>query len=294
VSSGVRAALALLCFASFARADAAPDSAHGFTQAVQLQHAAYQARGVPSAIVHAAAGFDPKKPLHLVVFLHGYNGCVTVLMAHGEAQCRPGDPPTEGWDLGGYHAAAHTNTLFVLPQLALNKRDGRPGRFGLQGEFRAFLKELLAGPLTGLLGGPRSLSEVASVDLFVHSGGYQTALAILEQGALGDLVKSVVLFDALYGEGPRFADYIEAHAVAGLRFVSIALANGIPAHENALLLQRLRATLGSERVSTSDAAHLVQAIAAHPIVIASGTPPHRLVPANHLAEVLRALRAGAN
>jgi hypothetical protein len=294
VSSGARAALALLCFASVAHADVVPDAAHGVTLAVQLQHAAYSAHGVPSAIVHAAAGFDPRRPLHLVVFLHGYNGCVTVLMAHGEVQCRPGDPKVEGWDLGSYHAAAHTNTLFVVPQLALNKRDGRPGRFGLQGEFRAFLKELLAGPLTGLLGGPRSLSEIASVDLMAHSGGYQTALAILEHGALGDLIKSVVLFDALYGEGPRFADYIEAHAATGLRFVSIALANGIPAHENELLLARLRATIGNDRVATSDAAHLVQAIAAHPIVIASGTPPHRLVPANHLAEVLRALRAGTH
>jgi hypothetical protein len=289
--------LALACLAQsggFARADSAPAAERGFSLAVQLQHAAYHARAVPSAIVSAAAGFDPSGPLHLVVFLHGYNGCVPVLMGQGEMHCRPGDPATQGWDLGSYHAAAHTNTLFVVPQLALNQRDGRPGRFELQGEFRAFLEELLEGPLAGPLGRPHSLRDVASVDLLAHSAGYQTALAIMEHGALGGLLKSVVLFDALYGEGPRFADYIEAHAATGLRFVSIALPNGIPAHENVALLRRLRRTLGTEHVFTSDAEHLAEAIALHPIVIASGTPPHRLVPANHLAEVLRSLRAAAH
>jgi hypothetical protein len=101
-----------------------------------------------------------------------------------------------------------------------------------------------------------------------------------------------VLFDALYGETDRFADDLEAHLADGFHFVSIALAHGIPARENALLLRRLRDDLGPERVVTSDAAHLSEAIARHPIVIAEGRPPHRLVPATHLSEVLRSLHVG--
>jgi hypothetical protein len=275
------------------RADTTADLRAGFTLAVQLQHAAYRVPGVPSAIVHAPPGFDARGRLHLVIFLHGYSGCVPVLMARGEGRCRPQDPPREGWDLGSYHDAAHTNTLFVVPQLALMQRNGRPGTFAQRDGFRAFLEELLSGPLSEQLGGSRTLADVASLHLVAHSAGYQTALAILERGGVTDLVKSVVLFDALYGETPRFARYIEAHAPLGLRFVSVALERGAPRRENAWLLRRLQRTLGRERVVSAEAPQLAAAVAEHPIVIATGTPPHRLVPATHLAEVLQALHPAA-
>jgi hypothetical protein len=279
----------LLLAPSGVRAEPAADLRAGFTVAAQLQHAAFRVPGVPSVIVHAPPGFDARGPLHLVIFLHGYSGCVPVLMARGEGRCRPQDPPTEGWDLGSYHDAAHTNTLFVVPQLALMQRNGRPGTFAQRDGFRAFLEELLSGPISEQLGGPRTLADVASLHLVAHSAGYQTALAILERGGVAGLVKSVVLFDALYGETPRFARYIEAHAPSGLRFVSIALERGAPRRENESLLRRLRRTLGHEGVVSADASQLAAAVAEHPIVIATGTPPHRLLPATHLAEVLRAL-----
>jgi hypothetical protein len=239
--------------------------------------------------VHAPPGFDAQRPLSLVVFLHGYSGCVPVLMGRGECRCRPQDPPHEGWDLGRYHDAAHTNTLFVVPQLALMQRNGQPGTFAQPGAFRAFLDELLAGPISELLGNTRSWKDLASLHLVAHSAGYQTALAILEHGGVTERIKSVVLLDALYGETPRFARYIEAHAGQGLRFVSIALERGTPQRENLLLLRRLRRTLGRDRVATAEAADLAPSVAAHAIVIATGTPPHRLLPATHLAAVLRAL-----
>ena len=258
--------------------------------AAQLTHAAYRTVGSPSVIVHAPAGFDARAPLRLVVFLHGYNGCVSVLMGRGEVACKPGDRPREGWDLGRYHDAAHTNSLFVVPQLAYLKRDGRPGAFARPGGFRAFLEELLAGPLAPLLGGPRKLADVARIDLMAHSAGYQTALAIMEEGGLAaGLLQSVVLFDALYAETPRFARYVAQHARQGLRFVVISLANGIPDRESRLLAAALRAKLGKAQVITTDASGIAQTVALHPIVIAQGKPPHRLVPAAHLAEVLAAL-----
>lgn len=243
--------------------------------------------------MHAPAGFDARRPLTLVVFLHGYTGCVPVLMGKGETHCRPQDPAREGWDLGAHHDAAHTNTLFVVPQLALMQRNGRPGRFGDRGGFRAFLQELLAGPISQQLGSPRTLANVAGLHLVAHSAGYQTALAILERGEVSRLIKSLVLLDALYGETPRFARYVEAHAASGLHFVSIYLEQGTPRRENQALLRRLRYSLGAERVATAEASDLATTVAEHPIVIASGTPPHRLLPATHLAELLRALKPGS-
>jgi hypothetical protein len=283
----------LLAAANHARAEPPRTFPAGFSVAAELQHAAFRVPGVPSVIVHAPPGFDPQGRLQLVVFLHGYSGCVPVLMGQGESQCRPQDPPQEGWDLGRYHDAAHTNTLFIVPQLALMQRSGRPGTFAQRDGFRAFLEELLAGPITQQLGAARSLADVASIDLVAHSAGYQTALAILERGGVAKLVKSLVLFDALYGETPRFAHYIEAHAASGLRFVSIALERGGPRRENEVLLRRLRRTLGNERVVWVGSAELAAAVAEHPMVIGIGTPPHRLLPATHLAEVLHALHPAA-
>jgi hypothetical protein len=281
----------LLCF-QIARAHANPEPSPrgGFTLSADLVNAAYHERGLPSVIVHAPATFDARAPLQLVVYLHGFSGCIPVLMARGESRCRANDPTREGWDLGAFHDAAHTNTLFVVPQLAYMKRDGRPGAFAKPGVFRAFLEELLSGPLAKPLGGPRTLSDVARIDLLAHSAGYQTALAIVERGGLPDnLIKSMVLFDALYHETYRFARYIEARAASGFRFVSVSLPRGIPNRQSQRLLRRLRRTLGQDRVVTADAAALAETVARHAIVIAEGTPPHRLVPANHLAEVLQAL-----
>jgi hypothetical protein len=260
----------------------------GFTETAELRTAAYKTPGAPSVIVHAPAGFDARAPLHLVVFLHGYNGCVAVLMGKGPSRCKPTAPELEGWDLGGHHDAAQTNTLFVVPQLAYLQRNGRPGAFGKRGGFRAFLEELLGRTLAGRLGGPRKWKDLASLTLVAHSAGYQTALAIAEQGEVRAKLKGIVLLDALYGDTDRYVRLVETQAGRGLRFVSLYLARGTPRTENQRLYRRLVRTLGTS-VERPNADELERAVATHPIVIAQGRPPHRLMPANHLTELLRAL-----
>jgi hypothetical protein len=270
-----------------------PQPAAAFEIAARLEHGAYNEKGVPSAIVHAPAGFDARAPLKLVIFLHGLRGCASVLMGHGQVRCGPGAALEEGWDLAGYHDQAHTNTLFVVPQLAYMKRDGRPGRFGQPGGFRDFLEELLRGPLAGPLGGARSLADVARIDLVAHSAGYQTALAILERGGVEPaLIRSLVLLDSMYAETARFAQYVEAHR-AELQLVVISLPTGTPAREAAVLERRLRRSIGAEHVTSVDPNGIGDAIARYPIVFARGRPTHRLVPANHLSVVLSALHKRA-
>ena len=260
----------------------------GFTEAAALRTAAFRTPGAPSVIVHAPAGFDASVPLHLVVFLHGYNGCVAVLMGKGPSRCKPGSAELEGWDLGTPHDAAQTNTLFVVPQLAYLQRNGRPGAFGKRGGFRAFLEELLGESLNGRLGGPRKWKDIASLTLVAHSGAYQAALAIVEHGDVRAKIKGIVLLDALYGETDRYVRVVESQARRGLRFVSLYLARGTPRTENQRLYRRLSRTLAGS-VARPNADELARAVATHPIVITEGKPPHRLMPATHLTELLRAL-----
>jgi len=251
-----------------------------------LKSAAFRTPGAPSVIVHAPPGWNPRAPLHLVVFLHGYDGCVNVLMAEGASRCKPGAPEREGWNLGAQHDAAATNTLFVVPQLAFAQRNGNPGAFGKAGGFRAFLEELLRDGLGKQLGGSRRFKDIASLTLIAHSGAYQAALAIAEQGGVRAQLKAIVLLDALYGETDRYAELIEHWR--GLRFVSLYLERGTPRTESQRLYQRLARSLGESNVVRAERAGLVRAVATHPIVFALGRPPHRLLPQQHLTELLRA------
>jgi hypothetical protein len=283
----------MLVHAPLIAAQGMQPAAAGFEIAAQLEHGAYAEKGVPSVIVHVPPGFDARAPLKLVVFLHGLRGCATVLMGHGQLRCGPGAPLDEGWDLAAHHDQARTNTLFVVPQLAYMKRDGRPGKFARPGGFRDFLEELLRGPLAEPLGGARSLSDVQRIDLVAHSAGYQTALAILERGGIEPAqIRGLVLLDSLYAESARFAQYVEAHR-ADLQLVVISLPSGTPAREAAVLERRLRRSIGAEHVTSVDPNGIGDAIARYPIVFARGRPTHRLVPANHLSVVLSALHKRA-
>ncbi|MGD8859316.1 MAG: alpha/beta hydrolase [Myxococcales bacterium] len=260
----------------------------GVTVEVRVEHAAHTARGAPSAVVHAPPGFSAEGPLHLVVFLHGYMGCARALMVAGEAPCREGGPPRQGWGLAGHHDAAGTNTLFVIPQLALRRRDGDPGCFAREGCFARFLGELLTGPLSALVGEGRGLDDVASITLVAHSAGYRTALAILQRGGVEAQLRHVVLFDALYGGAEGFARWLRETPVADPRLVSVYLGDGKTRRGSRRLLRLLRRAPGIS-TARADASGLARAIASRSLVIATGAAPHRRVPERHLAEVLAAL-----
>jgi pimeloyl-ACP methyl ester carboxylesterase len=259
----------------------------GFTLSAELKHAAFRRPGVPSVGVHAAPGFDPRAPLHLVVFLHGYNGCVSVLMAAGRARCAPRMSERDGWDLGRLHAEAGTRSLLIVPQLAFAKRDGRPGAFGRAGGFRAFLDELLSETLAQQLGGGRRRRDIASLTLIAHSAGYQTALAIAERGGVRAL-RAIVLLDALYADTDRYGRLLESPSARGLRFVSLYLQRGTPRRENERLYRRLRAAFGNA-VADVDTADLERGVSQHRIVFGLGRPPHAQLPQHHMATLVRAL-----
>jgi hypothetical protein len=259
------------------------------TRAVQLRTAAYRLQGAPSAVVHVPPGFDPRPPLHLVVYLHGYSGCARVLANAGPTRCREGDVEREGWNLTGHHDDAGTNTLFVIPQLAFMKRNGRPGCFAQRGCFRRFLQELLGETLVPELGGARTLRDVASLTLVAHSAGYKTALAILEHGEVDTQLGAVVLMDALYSGTDGYARWLLARGRPDARLLSMHIGRGSPARESALLLRRVRRALGPARAGSAEIGELRAALAGKRLVVTRTSAPHRLVPAQHLAEVLVAL-----
>lgn len=280
----------LLAPAMLAAAPGAARAAGPLTFEAELESAPYHVPGEPNVGVHVPAGFDATQPLHLVVYVHGLRGCLPVLLGEGSTRCDASAPPQLGWSLGAHHDAAGTHTIFVVPRLRYDKRRGQPGAFGKDGGFRAFIEELAQGPLSSRLGRRYGQGSVASVTLVAHSAGYETALAILEHGRVDDLVRAVVLLDALYALHERYARYaLEPAPARERRLIVVHLRGGRPAREGAKLHARLERVLGRERVVTARADALRAAVAAHPFVFAEGRPPHGRVPAHHMADVLSAL-----
>lgn len=290
ISAGLLPLLAAL-HATLAAAQSAPKhvAPPALDFSAELPSAAYPAAPGPNVAVHVPAGFDAQAPLHLVVYLHGLRGCLPVLLGEGETRCDDKATAQPGWNLGAFHDAAGTQTVFVVPRLVYDKRGGQPGAFGKAGGFRSFLADLLTGPLSSKLGRSYAMPDVASLTLVAHSAGFETTLAILEHGDVGPLVRAVVLFDALYALEERYARYALAHADQGLRLIAIHLRGGRPAREGQKLYRRLVRALDATRVVTANTATLHAAVAAHPFVVAEGKPPHVRVPQHHMADVLSAL-----
>lgn len=276
-----------VCAASMARTDAHAQ----WTVPLQVPHAAFTTPGVPSALVHASPRFDPSKPLHLVVYLHGYMACTEMLMGEGPVRCTPSSAEMPGRKLAREHDAAGTNTLLVVPQLALLQRTGKPGCFAQRGCFRAFLEEVLAALPKQRVAPTKSLADVATVTLIAHSAGYEAALAILQHGDIDPLVRDVVLCDALYAKGEAFLAWIAGHREA--RLLSLHLRGGRPARNSAKLLRQAQRSLGARHAARIeleiDDASFATALDRTRVATARVGGAHRDVPTRYLAAVLRAL-----
>lgn len=255
-----------------------------WTSSLTLTHAAFDVPdAIPDAVVHVPEGFDAGTPLHIVVLLHGWSCCAASFV--GSAPCSPADPASRGWGVARFHDRAGTNSVLVAPQLALLARDSSPGRFAEPGFFRAWLAEVLAGPLAERLGARRGPDDVGSVTLVAHSAGYQTALAILEHGEVP--IASVVLLDALYSGTERFAGWLAAGT--GRKVVSVHTRLRSTARQSALLARLVRARLGRRAVAVAPIAALASSLPTHAAVIAETPFGHGEVPARHLAEILAGL-----
>jgi len=141
-------------------------------------------------------GFDPAKPVLMVVFFHG-NGAKLERDVHLRQQVT-----RQVLDSG-------RNTVLVAPQFALDAFDSSAGRFWEPGVFRTFLDEA-AAELAQMAGGERfkPAFEKAPVVLVAYSGGYLPAAFSLQAGDVEDRVQGLVLLDALYGEVDRFRGWM--------------------------------------------------------------------------------------
>jgi hypothetical protein len=236
--------------------------------------------------VHVPVGFDAARPWGVVVFLHGWSGCVRRLVESGRVPCVPGGRAAMAFGLAREHDRASTNTILVVPQLPYLERNGRPGRFADDGVFRAFLEASLRALASAPDAPALSLDRARSITLVAHSAGYESTLAILDRGGIDPLAEHVVLFDALYAGADRFAEWTRARDTR--RIVSLFTGERSTYEESQRLARALAPVLGEPEVAV-EPADLPAALASKRVVIARSPHPHGAIPSRELTEVLSAL-----
>ncbi len=141
-------------------------------------------------------GFDVRKPAVMVVFFHG-NGATLErdVLKRQKVVLQV--------------AQSGLNAVLVAPQFAVDAVDSSAGSFWQPGTFRQFLDEA-AVRLVELYGDERTRKPFAKmpVVLVAYSGGYLPAAWSLSSGGADDRIHGVVLLDAIYGEAPKFAEWV--------------------------------------------------------------------------------------
>lgn len=167
-------------------------------QKFELNHLEHRSgdHAAPDAVVRLPQNFDPSKPIHLVIYNHGFGST-----AHSSYSINR---------LDQHMADAPPNTVLIIPewQSSPASRSGQQGRLAQNGQYRGMLQEVF-DKTPGLKG--KTLQDVDAISIFGHSAGYAPTLAQLYNNQLGDKVKSVTLLDAMYCNSNSFDPWIKAN-----------------------------------------------------------------------------------
>jgi len=215
----------------------------------------------PAALLHLA-----RPPRALVVFLHGWGGCVRVLAGTGEVGCREGERGRPGWGLAAAHEEAHGPTAMLFLQLAYLARDGTPGRLAQAGHAARVLAAATERA---------ALPDDAPLLVIAHSAGWQSATAFLRDDDLRGRVRALVLFDALYGGTLEFLAWLEEDDSRVL--VSYVTGRGRPTRQS----RRLEQLALAAEIAVGDSLESDARLR----VVETGVR-HGDVPAAHLTQVL--------
>jgi len=251
--------------------------APGTLRALRMPDAPHAPGSAPDLMVHVQSQRDARRPLDVVVFLHGFSCCAQALVADAERPCADDGSRGQAYGLAQRHADARTNSVLIVPQLAYLARDARAPRFSRPGGFDAVLAAAL-GPVDGA-------PTLGRVLLVAHSAGYRAALDILRDRTRHTPVYGVLLLDALYAGWDVFAGFVSAQGGGGA-LVSLHTAEARTTAGNAALLARLGAR-GVRLLEAELAAH----VQAGRGLVSAVRVPHGKLPERYFTPLVRALLA---
>lgn len=178
-----------------------------YSRELRLRHTV--GHGGTDAVIHIPKGFDPSKPINVVIYNHGHRA--TVGNAYRDN------------NFGAEMANAPPNTILIVPewQTKPGSNSGAQGKFASNGFFDGMVQEIF-DKTPGLQG--KRLSDIASVGIISHSAGYNPTESILYRNTLGAKVNSITMLDSTYnptGLDPWIKANIRDLAAGTKRFVNI-------------------------------------------------------------------------
>lgn len=178
-----------------------------YVRELKLRHTV--GHGGTDAIIHIPKGFDPSKPINVVVYNHGHRA--TVGSAYRDNQ------------FGQEMANAPPNTILIVPEWQVNpgSNSGAQGNFKKDGFFQGMLQEIF-DKTPGLQG--KRVDDIKSIGIISHSAGYNPTESMLYRNALGSKVNSITMLDSTYnptGLDPWLKANIRALAAGTKTFVNI-------------------------------------------------------------------------
>jgi hypothetical protein len=213
----------------------------------ELRSGAFPGSGHPDAAVHVPPGFDATRRPGVVLYFHGWNGCVGAALADEDVPCTEDGDARTASGLSAQIDEARVNALLVAVELRVDLPTGEPGQLAMPGNLRELLRELFTEHLAEPLGCALDVDMLDRVVLVAHSGGYQAAASALRYGDLPQITE-VDLLDALYGADDVFADWVQ-QAVEdldrGLRFVDLYTSAGGTLERTRTLAKLARRYAGS-------------------------------------------------
>ncbi|TAJ92862.1 MAG: alpha/beta hydrolase [Reyranella sp.] len=150
------------------------------------------------SLLYLPQGFDPARPVLILLFLHGQGATLERDVVLRQAVPRQVDESGK-------------NIALVAPQLAYDALDSSAGNFWRGGHFARYVDE--AAERLMRLYGNRSAGRglnLAPVTIAAYSGGYLSAAYALERGGANHRVNGLILLDALYGDEDKFAAWFAA------------------------------------------------------------------------------------
>jgi hypothetical protein len=183
----------------------APPPRRPTSATLRLRHAPFGEQ--PRAFVHATDSLAELDEVPIVVFFHGWHGCIEVVVSSQDAPCTPGKQTRFAMDLKQQFDRAGVRALLVVPQLPFDQPSSAPGMLSVPGFFRDMLEEILGSPeLEGVIPAHRRIGRVI---LAGHSGAYRPLGRALGRGGVN--VHEVWMLDAFYETVPELRTWYRSH-----------------------------------------------------------------------------------
>ncbi len=266
----------------------------------ELAAGAFPGSGHPDVAVHVPPGFDGTRRPGVVVYFHGWQGCVAAVLSADETPCTDGGAAHQGVDLASSIDAAGVNALLVAVELRTDMPTGEPGKLAMPGGLRDLLRELFSERLAEPLGCTLDVDALDRVVLVAHSGGYQAIAGALALGDVGRITE-VDLLDSLYGADDVFLHWIRSQAPRfdprvndPLRFVDLYTCCGGTAEKSLALAQRVSESVAPAGVASALFLDDVAATRPEPGALAHGVVFQRVagahtdLPRTYLGELVQA------